>query len=107
MFGSNSSLPPPVGVGGGQVSESVDKADLLSYNFGSKKSRESVGLPLACDLSQRLTTSEFRSCEVRRILIDFYPYGGTYLFSMFSHFLKKTADIFMAPRFNVVFSAAS
>ena len=35
-----------VGGGGGLVCESVGKADLLSYHFNGKQSRESVDLPL-------------------------------------------------------------
>ena len=58
MFGSSSSLPQLVSVGGGLVCESVGKADLLSDHFDSKQSREAVDLPLAC-LS--LTTFAFRS----------------------------------------------
>ena len=48
MFGSSSLLPPLVSEGGGQVCESVGKADLLSDNFDSKQSREAVYLPLTC-----------------------------------------------------------
>ena len=33
LFGSSSSLPPPTGVGGALVCESVGKTDLLSDNF--------------------------------------------------------------------------
>ena len=48
MFGSSSSLPPLVGEGGGQVCESVGRADLLSDHFDSKQSSEAVELPLTC-----------------------------------------------------------
>ena len=42
--------------------ESVGKADLLlSDHFDGKQSRESVGLPLTCHPSSRLTTFAFRS----------------------------------------------
>ena len=68
MFGSSSSLLPFAGVGGGQVCESVGKADLLSDHFDSKQSREAVDLPLTCHPSPSLTTFAFRSSEVRRLL---------------------------------------
>ena len=42
------------------------------------------------------------SSEVRRLLLDLDPYGGTDPLGMFPHFLKRTADI-MAPRLSVVF----
>ena len=40
MFGSSSLLPPLVGRDGRLVCESVGKADLLSYHFGSHISSE-------------------------------------------------------------------
>ena len=46
MFGSSPSLPLLVSEGGGQVCESVGKADLLSDHFHTKQSREAVDLPL-------------------------------------------------------------
>ena len=48
VFGSSSSLPLLISDGGGLVCESVGKADLLSYHFDSKQSRETVDLPLTC-----------------------------------------------------------
>ena len=90
MFGSNSSLSPLVGGGGGLVCESVGKADLLSDNFDNKPSREYVDLPITCHPSNSLITFAFRSSEVSDPLC------------MFPLFLKRTADV-MAPRLIVVF----
>ena len=78
------------------TSESVGKADLLSDHFDSKQSREAVDLPLTCHPSPSLTTFAFRSREVRPLLLDFNPYGGTNQLGMFPLFLKRTADV-MAP----------
>ena len=58
VFGTSSSLPPLVSEGGGLVCEYVGKADLLSYYFDSKQSREAVDLPLTCHPSPSLTTFE-------------------------------------------------
>ena len=77
VFGSSSSLPPLVSEGGGLVCVSVDKADLLSDHFDSKQSREAVDLPLTCHPSPCLTTLAFRSSEVRYLLLDLDPYGGS------------------------------
>ena len=77
MFGSSSSLPPLVGEGGGLVCELVGNADLLSDHFDSKQSREAVDLPLTCHPSPSFTAFAFRSSEVRRLLLDLHPYGGT------------------------------
>ena len=102
VFGSSSSLPPLVSVGGGLVCESVGKADLLSDHFDSKQSTEADDLPLTCHPSPRVTTFAFRSSEVRRLLFDLDPCGGPGPLGMFPLFLKRTADV-MAPRLSVVF----
>ena len=100
-FGTSSSLPPLGNEGGGLVCESVGKAHLMSDHFDSKQSREAVDLPLTSHSSPSLTTFVFRSREVRRILLDLDPYGGTYPLGMFPLFLKKT-DV-MTRRLSLVF----
>ena len=75
---------------------------LLSDHFDSKLSREVVDLPITCHPSPSFTTFEFRSSEVRRLLLDLDPYGGTDLLGMFPLFLTRTADV-IAPRLSVVF----
>ena len=96
VFGSSSALPPLVSEGGGLVCESIGKADLLSDHFDSMQSTEAVDLPLTCHPSPSRTTFAFRSREVRRLLLDLDPYGGTDPLGMFPIFLKRTADV-MAP----------
>ena len=98
VFGSSSSLPPVVSEGGGLVCESVGiKADLLSDHFDSQQSREAVDLPLTCHPFPSLTTFAFRSSEVRRLLLDLDPYGGTDPLGMFPLFLNRTADVMGPP----------
>ena len=58
-------MPPIVGGAGGLVCESVSTADLLSDHLDSKKSNESVDLPLTRHPSPSLNTFAFRSREVR------------------------------------------
>ena len=89
-------MPPLVSEGGGLVCESVGKADLLSDHFDSKLSMESLDLPLTCHPSPTFITFSFRSNEVRHLLLDLDPYGGTHPLGMFPVFLKRTADV-MAP----------
>ena len=89
-------MPPLVSEGLGLVCESVAKADLLSDHFDSKQSREAVDLPFTSNPSPSLTTFAFRSSEVRHLLLDLDPYGGTDPLGMFPLFLKTTADV-MAP----------
>ena len=102
MFGSSKALPPLVSEGSGLVCESVGKADQLSDHFDSKQCREAVELPLTYHPSHSFTTFAFRSSEVRRLLLDLDPYGGTDPLGMFPIFLKRTADV-MAPRLSVFF----
>ena len=90
-------MPPLVSDGGGLVCESVGKADLLSDHFDSKQSREAVDLPRTWYPSPSLTTFAFRSREVRRLLLDLDPYGGTDPLGMFPLFLKRTADVMAQP----------
>ena len=91
VFGSCSSLAPLVSEGGGQVRESVGKADLLSDHFDRKQSREAVHLLLkTCHPSPSLPTLSFRSIEVRRLLLDLDPYGSTDPLVMFPLFFKRT-----------------
>ena len=96
MFGLSLSLLPLVDGGGGLVCESVGRTDLLSDHFDgshfANQSRESVDLPLTCNPSLRLTSFAFRSNEVRHLLLDLDPYGGSDPLCMFPLFLKKTAD---------------
>ena len=69
------------------------QSDLLSDRFDGKQSRESVDLPLTCHLSPSLTSFAFRSSEVRHLLLDLDPYGGSDILCMFPLFLKRTADV--------------
>ena len=101
MFGSSSPLPTLVGPGGGLVSESPGKADLLSDHSDSKQTTESVDLLVTCHPSPSLITFAFRSSEVKRLMLDLDPYGGTDPLGMFPLFLKRT-DV-LAPRLSVVF----
>ena len=93
VLGSSSSLPHLVGEGGGLVCKSVGKADLQLDHFDSWQYRKAVDLPLTCHPSSSLITFAFRSSKIRHLLLDFYPYGGTDLFSLFG----KRTDLIMAP----------
>ena len=77
------------------------KADLLSAHFDGKQSRESVDLPLTCHQSRRFTSFAFRSSEVRRLLLDLDPYGGSDPLGLFSLFVKRRTDV-LAPQLSVV-----
>ena len=74
VFGLSLSLPTLLGGGGALVCESVGKADLLADHFDVKQSRESVDLPLTCNLSLRLTSTAIRWSEVMCLLLELDPY---------------------------------
>ena len=61
-----------------------------------------VDLPLTCRPSPCLTSFAFRSREVRRLLLDLDPYGGSDPSGMFPLFLKRPADV-LAARLSLVF----
>ena len=69
--------------------ESVGMADLLSNHFDSKQSIEAVDLPLTCHQSPSFTIFAFRSSEVRHLMLDLGPYGGTDPLGLFPLFLKR------------------
>ena len=58
-------------------------------------------MPLTCHPSPSLITFAFRSSEVKRLLLDLDPCGGTDPLGMFPFFRKRTADV-LAPRLSVV-----
>ena len=82
--------------------ESVGRADLLLDHFDSNQSGGSVDLPLTCHPSPSLVTFAFRLSEVRRLLFDLDPSGGTDPLGIFPLFLKRTADV-LGLRLSVVF----
>ena len=102
VFGLSSTLPLLVGGGGGLVCESVGKADLLLDHIDFKQPRESVDLPLTCNLSPSLSSFAFRSSEIRRLLLDSDSYGGSDPLGMFPLFFKRTAEV-LATHLSVVF----
>ena len=63
-------MPPLAGGGGGLACESAGKADLRSDHFDGKQFRESFDLPLTCHPSPSITNFDFRSSEVRRLLLS-------------------------------------
>ena len=75
------------------VGQSVGKDDVLLDHSDSKQSRKSVDLPLNCHQSPCHITFAFRSSEVRHLLLDLDPYGGTDRLGMFPLFLKRTVDV--------------
>ena len=86
VFSSSLLLPIFVGAGG-QI--------ILTAN-----SPGNLDLPPTCHLSPSLTTFAVSLSEIRLILLDFDPYGGTDPFGMFLLFLK---ELMFQPPFLVIF----
>ena len=57
---------------------------------------------VTCHPYPSLITFAFWSSEVKRLLLDLDPSGGTGPLGMFPLFLKRTANV-LAPRLSVVF----
>ena len=97
VFGTSLPLPPLVSEGGalcvGLFARLICSRIILT---AGSPAREAVDLQLTRHPSPSLTTFPFRSREVRRLLLDLDPYGGTDPFGMFLLLLKRTADV-MAP----------
>jgi len=102
VFGTNSSLPPLIGDGGGIVCEPGAKAALLADHFDSKQAKDGITLPLTCHPSSTFSTFAFRSSEVKKLLLELDSYGGNDPAGMFPLFYKEIADV-LAPRLSVVF----
>ena len=75
VFGVDSSIPPLRGVVGALVSDPALKAELLSEQFDSKQSPDSVALPLSCNPEPKFCTFAFSSREVERILLYLHVHG--------------------------------
>ena len=52
-----------------------------------------LDLPLTCHSSSSFITFSSRSSEVRSLLLDLNPYGGTDSLGMFPLFRKRIADV--------------
>ena len=59
-------------------------------------------MPLTCHPSPSLTSFAFRSSEVRRLLLDLDPYGGTDPSGMFPLFLNSGGPLTFNQQFLVI-----
>ena len=82
---------------------SIGKADQLSYHYDTKRSSESVDLPLTCLPSPYLITSAFWLSEVRRRQLDTDSYCGTDSLCMLPFPLLKRSNEVLVPCLGVVF----
>ncbi len=102
VFGVDPSLPPLISEGGGLVSDSKAKADLLLRHFDSKQLRDDITIPSGCHECPQFTSFAFRSSEVLRILTDLDSYGGVDPLGFFPLLFKKLAAVF-APQISILF----
>jgi len=89
VFGSSSTLPPLLDVGGFLVCSSEGKANLLNGHFDSKQCRLDLPLPPTCHPEVKLSTFAFRSGELCRLLLDLDAYGGVDPHGFFPFFSRK------------------
>ena len=96
VFGSSSSLPPFVGGRVDRWASRLVRLICCQIILMASSPENLLDLLLTCHTYPRLTTFAFRSGEVRHLLLDLDPYGGTDPLDMFSLFLKRTTDV-LAP----------
>ena len=69
--------------------------------FDGKQSNDSLSMPQSCFPEAELTTFAFCSGEVKKLLLELDPYGGTGPDGIFPLFFVKTAN-YLAPKISTV-----
>ena len=94
MFGLSLLLLPLVGGGVILVCQSVVTADLFLDHFDANSPGSLlISRSLAIRLRDLPHLPSFRSSEVRRLLLDLHPYGGSDPLGMLPIFPQRTADV--------------
>ena len=94
-------VPPLLRPNGSLTHCPEEKAALFAYVFDGKQSNDSLSMPQSCFPEAELTTFAFRSGEVKKLLLELDPYGGTGPDGIFPLFFVKTAN-YLAPKIATV-----
>ena len=78
-----------------------EKAALFADVFDGKQSNDSLCMLQSCFPEAELTTFAFRFGEVKKLLLELDPYGGTGPDGIFPLFFVKTAN-YLAPKISTV-----
>ena len=102
LFGIDDGMPPLLKEDGTLTQCPKEKSTLFANVFDGKQSSEDVAIPQSCHPEAKLTTLAFRSSEIKKLMLNLDPYGGSGPDGIFPLFFKETADI-LAPKIAVIF----
>ena len=102
LFGIDDGMPPLLKPDGSLTHCPREKSLLFANVFEEKQSNEELILPQSCHPEAKLTMIAFRSREIKKLLLDLDPYGGSGPDGIFPLFFIKNAD-FLAPKIAVIF----
>ena len=106
LFGVDDGIPPLFKSDGTLTHCPKEKSTLFANVFDEKQSSDEVVIPQSCHPEAKLTTIAFRSREIKKLMLDLDPYGGSGPDGIFPLFFKETADI-LAPKIAVIFRKLS
>ena len=98
LFGVDVAVTPLLRPDGSLAHCPKEKAAHFADVFDSKQSNDSLTMPQSCFPEAELTTFAFCSGEVKKLLLEFDPYGGAAPDGFFPLFFIKTAN-YLAQRF--------
>ena len=102
LFGIDDGMPPLLKPDGSLTHCPREKTALFANVFDEKQSSEELVIPQSCHPEAKLTMIAFRSREIKRLMLDLDPYGGSGPDGIFPLFFIKTAGI-LAPKIAVIF----
>ena len=101
FFGMDVAVPPLLRPNGSVTHCPKEKAALFADVFDGKQSNDSLSMPQSCFPEAELTTFAFCSGEVKKLLLELDPYGGTGPDDIFPLFFVKTAN-YLAPKISIL-----
>ena len=102
LFGNDDGIPPLLKPDGSLTHCPREKATLFSNVFEEKQSAVEINLPQSCHPEAKLSTLAFRSQEIKKLMLNLDPYGGSGPDGIFPLFFIKTAHL-LAPKIAVIF----
>ena len=102
LFGNKDGMPPILKPDGSLTHCPREKSVLFSNVFDEKQSNAELNLPQSCHPEVKLSALAFRSREIKELMLNLDPYGGSGPDGIFPLFFIKTAH-FLAPKIAVIF----
>ena len=102
IFGTSSQIPPLQSHNGELATDPRSKAVLLQNVFNSKQNHNSFNEPMSCLPKPQLSNFAFRSRDVKNILDNLDPWGGTDPNGFIPLIFKNLSDV-LAPKLTHLF----